>query len=247
MIEIKSFMKNFLTAKWQQLIMANYIVPEQILLPYLPKGLELNLYNGKAYVSLVGFLFKDIKIARIPILGLGTFEEINLRFYVKRSIDKDSLQHGVVFINETIPYKPVAWLANRLFNEHYTVVKTKHAWHFNNNKKEITYQWKKEKTWNSIQIKSDTQSKKIEVGSFESFIFDNYIGFTKISDQVSQSYYIEHPSWEVNDVHSFNILCDFKTMYGPEFSFLTDQNPDTVFIAEGSPIAVKWKRDLIKD
>ena len=109
---------------------------------------------------------------------------------MKRSIDKDSLQHGVVFINETIPYKPVAWLANRLFNEHYTVVKTKHAWHFNNNEKEITYQWKKEKTWNSIQIKSDTQSKKIEVGSFESFIFDNYIGFTKISDQVSQSYYI---------------------------------------------------------
>jgi len=153
-------MKNFLTAKWQQLIMANYIVPEHILLPYLPKGLELNLYNGKAYVSLVGFLFKDIKIARIPILGLGTFEEINLRFYVKRSIDKDSLQHGVVFINETIPYKPVAWLANRLFNEHYTVVKTKHAWHINNNEKEIIYQWKKEKTWNSIQIKSDIQSKK---------------------------------------------------------------------------------------
>ncbi len=73
-------MKTFLTAKWQNLIMANYEIEPSLLLPYLPKGVELDYFNGKTYVSLVGFLFKDSSIFKIPIPFLGTFEEINLRF-----------------------------------------------------------------------------------------------------------------------------------------------------------------------
>ena len=86
--------------------MANYKVPPELLHPYLPNGCELDLYNGGAYVSLVGFMFKKTKLFKIPIPLLGTFEEINLRFYVVRK-DKGETKRGVVFINETIPYK---WL-----------------------------------------------------------------------------------------------------------------------------------------
>lgn len=52
----------FLKASWQQIIMANYEVPASVLFPYLPKGLELDAYNDKIYVSLVGFMFKQTKI-----------------------------------------------------------------------------------------------------------------------------------------------------------------------------------------
>ena len=92
--------------------MANYSIDPTILLPYLPAGLELDLYNGKAYVSLVGFMFKRSRIFNIPIPFMGTFEEVNLRFYVKRKVD-GTYRRGVVFINETVPYKPVAWLAKQ--------------------------------------------------------------------------------------------------------------------------------------
>ena len=54
-------MTTFLTAKWQNLIMANFEIDSTYLLPYLPKGVELDFYNGKTYISLVGFLFKDTK------------------------------------------------------------------------------------------------------------------------------------------------------------------------------------------
>lgn len=117
---------NFLSARWENLIMANYAVNPEVLTPYLPNGVELDFYKHKTYVSLVGFMFRQTSLFSIPIPFLGTFEEINLRFYVKR-VDGDTIKRGVVFINETVPYKLVAWLANKLYKEHYTAIPTKNA------------------------------------------------------------------------------------------------------------------------
>ena len=97
----------FLSARWENLIMANYAINPEVLQPYLPNGVQLDFYNDKTYVSQVGFMFKQTSLFYIPIPFLGTFEEINLRFYVKR-IEGDSIKRGVVFINETVPYKSVA-------------------------------------------------------------------------------------------------------------------------------------------
>ena len=116
----------FLKANWENIIMANYEIDPKILSPFLPKGVELDLFKGKCYISLVGFMFKNTKLFNVPIPFFGNFEEINLRFYVKRTKKELSLKRGVVFINETIPYPIVAWIANKLYNEHYTVVPTKH-------------------------------------------------------------------------------------------------------------------------
>jgi uncharacterized protein YqjF (DUF2071 family) len=103
--------------------MANYEIDPAILLPFFTK-VELDLFDGKAYISLVGFMFKDTKLFNVTIPWFGTFEEINLRFmWFERG---NTVKRGVVFINETIPYPIVAWMANKLYNEHYTVVPTKH-------------------------------------------------------------------------------------------------------------------------
>ena len=115
------FMKTFLTAQWQNIIMANYEIDPIYLKPYLPKGVELDYYNGKTYVSLVGFLFKNTSVFNISMPFFKTFEEINLRFYVVRK-DGNKLKRGVVFINETVPSKAVALVANKIYKEHYTVV-----------------------------------------------------------------------------------------------------------------------------
>ena len=111
--------------------MANYAVNPNVLKPFLPKGVELDLFENNAYVSLVGFMFKKTSLFNIPIPLLGTFEEINLRFYVKR-VEVDNVKRGVVFINETVPYKIVAWLANKLYKEHYIQVHLANAEKFIN-------------------------------------------------------------------------------------------------------------------
>lgn len=231
----------FLSARWENLVMANYAVKHEVLRPHLPAGVELDFYNNETYVSLVGFIFKQTNLFNIPIPFLGTFEEINLRFYVKR-VEGALIKRGVVFINETVPYKPVAWLANKLYKEHYIAIPTKSNIVNANDTKNITFEWKINKSWNNVKVISSKAGEQIIPGSEEEFIFEHYYGFTKINNRLSQEYKVNHPRWQVNKVIDYSIDCDFKSMYGDDFAFLSKHSPDSVFVAEGSPVTVDWKR-----
>lgn len=234
----------FLKAKWENIIMVNYEIDPKIVQPYLPNGVLLDLYNGKAYVSLVGFNFKKTKLFNLPIPWFGSFEEINLRFYVVRK-EGNEYKRGVVFINETIPYKIVAWMANKLYNEHYTVVKTKHELKTKLTTKSVNFEWIKNKKWNSIYVESESNSTATKEGSLENFIFEHYYGYTKINQFDTEEYQLNHPSWETHNVVDYEIKCDFKAMYGDSFSILNETTPTAVFIAKGSDVEIFWKRTKI--
>ena len=234
-------MNTFLTARWENLIMANYEVNPDVLLPYLPKGVELDFFDGKTYVSLVGFMFKKTKIFHIPIPFLGTFEEVNLRFYVKRT-EGDTIKRGVVFINEIVHCQLVAWLANKSYKEHFIAIPTKSKIDILMHSKSIRYEWKINKEWNHLSVNASIENEEMIVGSKEEYILEHYYGYTRIDSQHSQEYEVKHPRWRVNKVEDYSINCDFKSMYGADFDFLNNVAPNSVILAEGSPISVEWKR-----
>jgi hypothetical protein len=234
----------FLKAKWEHIIMANYAIDPKILLPFVPKGVELDLFDGKAYISLVGFMFKKTKLFNISIPWFGTFEEINLRFYVFRK-EGNTVKRGVVFINETIPYPIVAWMANKLYKEHYTVVPTKHQITSDAKSQKVEFKWLVNKKWDSIYVEANTESKVMQSQSLEKFIYEHYYGYTKIDENKTEEYKLQHPSWRVNHVIDYKINCDFKAMYGDAFSVLNSTAPEAVFIAEGSSVGIEWKRNRL--
>ncbi len=233
--------ETFLTADWENLIMANYEVSPELLTPYLPHGVELDFHNNKAYVSLVGFMFKHTSLFKIPIPFLGTFEEINLRFYVKR-VEGESIKRGVVFVNETVPYKSVAWLANKLYKEHYITIPTKSSIVSGDSLKSVKYEWKICNRWNHIGLNAQRENEEMLPDSVEEFIYEHYYGYTKINENLSQEYRVNHSRWQVNKVLDYTIDCDFGSMYGDDFSFLSDQRAHSVMIAEGSAVSINWKR-----
>ncbi len=235
----------FLKANWEHIIMANYEINPQILIPFLPKGVELDLFEGKCFISLVGFMFKNTKLFTIPIPFFGNFEEINLRFYVKRTEEDNTIKRGVVFINETIPYPIVAWVANKLYNENYTVVPTKHKINTLSNFKNITFKWLFDKNWNSIFVKAENAAATMTENSLEKFIYEHYYGYTKINEHQTEEYKLQHPSWKTHKVIDYRINCDFEKMYGKYFSVLDNTKPTAVFIAEGSEVAIEWKRNRL--
>lgn len=237
-------MNTFLRANWQNIIMANYEVPESILIPYLPKGLELDTFNNKLYVSLVGFLFNKTKIFNIPIPFFGSFEEINLRFYVYRK-ELNSIKRGVVFINESVPYKAVAYLANKLYHEKYTCLKTKRFFSTSNDSRKIEYWWNLNNNWQSLKATADNITKPTLNGSFEEFIFEHYYGYTKVNERVTEEYNVSHQKWLIENVKHFEINCDFEKMYGSHFEFLNSSTPQSVFFTVGSDVSIKWKRNQL--
>ena len=236
-------MSKFLSAEWKYLIMANYAVPPEVLLPYLPAKTTLDDFDGIHYVSLVGFLFHDTRVAGIKIPFHVNFEEINLRFYVKYN-DNAVSKRGVVFISEVVPKRAIAFIANTLFNEKYRRLQTRNAITRDDVLLSVKYEWQHEKKWNSLSVKAGPTPNSIPAGSHEEFITEHYWGYSPINRSRTGEYEVTHPRWEIFPVISYDIDCDFTSMYGKAFSFLQHLSPNSVLLAKGSAVSVS-KRNII--
>ena len=231
-------MKNtFLQAEWRKLAMANYAVDIRTLKNYLPDKTEFDSWNGTCYVSLVGFLFQNTKIKGFKIPFHINFEEVNLRFYVRHR-DNGTWKRGVVFIKEIVPKPALTFVANTIYQENYETMPMSHSWTSSADIVTAEYKWKK-KRWNSLTVTADKTARPIAPGSEEEFITEHYWGYTKITDEKTSEYEVEHPRWEVYPMKNYRIDVDFRDIYGPRFSFLNNEIPKSVFLAEGSSIIVK--------
>ncbi len=232
-------MSTFLTAEWRKLIMAQYAIDPAILAPYLPGGLELDLYNNICYVSLVGFLFTKVRLKGIPPPFHTTFEEVNLRFYVKRPLPDGTHRRGVVFISEIVPKPAITLLARALYGEAYSTARTRHTWTAAPTTLDVRYDWKHRGRWQTIAAHASPQPEPIAPNSLTEFITEHYWGYTKRRNGSTGEYGVAHPRWQVYPIQSSHGEADFASLYGPSFADLTHRKPDHILLAEGSPIAIR--------
>ncbi|TBN01334.1 DUF2071 domain-containing protein [Hyunsoonleella flava] len=228
----------FLRAYWKNLILINYEIPQELLLPYLPKGTVLDFYNGKCYVSLVGFMFQDTKVLGLKLFNHVNFEEVNLRFYVKRNNKR-----GVVFIKEIVPKPLITFIANSIYKEHYQTLEMQHRWTYGEKTKNFEYQWLINDTWQSIAVQTEKNLSPIPKNSIEEFITEHYFGYTKHGNTTFE-YEVEHLRWQQLKVKRFEIHMDFENTYESDFKFLNQSKPESVILATGSKICVKSKKKI---
>ena len=234
---------SFLTANWKNLALINYEIDATILEKHLPKGTEIDFYNGKCYVSLVGFLFQNTRILGFKIPFHVNFEEVNLRFYVKR-FENNEWKRGVVFIKEIVPKHALTLVANTIYKEHYQTLPMKHSILSSQEESELVYQWKSGNKWNSIAITAKNEVLPIEENSEADFICEHYFGYTKINTNKTFEYEVKHPRWEQYLVIDTKIDVDFEKVYGSDFAHLKDLKPSSVILAKGSEISVENKRKI---
>jgi len=234
--------KPFLIAEWRKLVLANYEINPEVLKPYLPAGTELDFWQNKCYVSLVGFMFLNTKVKGIKVSGHVNFEEVNLRFYVKRTDESGEVKRGVVFIKEIVPKPMITFVANKLFKEHYETMAMNHLWEEKENSRTVKYVWFKENRENLILVEADKEAKEVLPDSKEYFITEHYWGYSKGKGNTANEYEVKHPSWQVYPVKKAAINVDYGLTYGDKFEFLNQQQPASVMLAEGSEISVGNKR-----
>ncbi len=230
-------MKPFLSAEWRYLIMANYAFDPALLQPFLPAGTELDVFNQTNYVSLVGFLFDKTCLKGIPIPFHTRFEEVNLRFYVRRK-ENGVWKRGVVFVKEIVPKTAISLVANQLYGEHYQTMRMKHEWLINEKSLKINYSWKFGGQWQSMGVNAQNVKQPIEVGSEAEFITEHYWGYTQLSETITSEYEVRHPTWNVFPIENFEINCSFEPLYGAAFKPLDSMKPTSVLLADGSAIQV---------
>lgn len=234
---------SFLRAEWRKLAIANYIIDPEILKAYVPAGTELDLWQGRCYVSLVGFMFVNTRLLGVKIPFHTNFEEVNLRFYVRRK-ENGEWKRGVVFVKEIVPKRALTFVANTVYNENYETMPMDHLWKSNEHEQIVRYSWGKSKNRNSFEIKASVIPEEIERHSETEFITEHYWGYAKVNENTSNEYEVTHPRWDVYQVLNHNIKLDYGKVYGQKFDFLNHQKPTSVMLAEGSEITVESKRSI---
>lgn len=223
--------------------MLNYSVDPRLLAPLVPVGTTLDLWQGDAIASVVAFRFINTRVLGIPVPRHRNFEEVNLRFYVRRE-EPDGVRRGVVFIRELVPRVAIAWTARVLYNEPYRAAPMRHSIIEQHGARTLEYSWKLSPQWTSVNARTEGPPVAFTRGSEEEFITEHYWGYTPQRDGRTMEYNVQHPSWRVWRVHESSFVGDIDATYGTEFAAALSGTPRSAFVAEGSPIVVYRPRLL---
>ena len=225
----------FLTAEWRHLLMANYIVDPAALEPLVPPGTELDLWQGRAYVSVVGFRFRRTRVLGIPVPFHRNFDEVNLRFYVRRRVNGE-WRKGVAFIKEIVPRRAIAFVARTFYNENYVRLPMRSSVTVPGR---VRYEWWQAGTWEGLSATVVGGPSVPGPVAEETFITEHYWGYARQPDGSTVEYGVEHPPWRVWRCEAPTLVCQAGLLYGERFVRYLAGPPASTFLADGSPVIVR--------
>ncbi len=225
----------FLTARWENLAIVSYAVDEGLLTPHLPRGLELDRHEGRVFVSLVAFDFRDTRVFGVRWLRCVNFPEINLRYYVR---DPAAGRRGVCFIRELVQCRPVIWIARCLYNEPYYRACMSSRVARDDRGLSIVHVWSCGGGEHSLRVRASSGASLPPATSVEHWFKEHEWGFGRDRRGRALTYRVQHPAWEVYRVESLNLRVDFGALYGTGWTCLNGREPDSVILAAGSAVAV---------
>ncbi len=218
--------------------MLNYEVDPDLLLPFVPAGTELDRWNDKLFVSLVGFRFLKTRVFGLSIPFHSNFDEVNLRFYVRRR-DGDEVRRGVVFVSEIVPRRAIALVARTFYNENYVALPMTHEIRLiGDSGLVVAYRWRAGNNWSTIRLEAQGEGDFANDGSQEQFIAEHYWGYAAQPDGSCVEYRVAHPSWKVWNVQRPEFSGHVDQIYGREFAAVLRGKPTSAFLAEGSAVIV---------
>jgi len=221
----------FLLAQWRHLAMINFEIDPSLIEPLAPRGTEVDRFGGRCYLSLVGLLFLDVRLRGLRVPLHERFEEVNLRFYVRRQVGMET-RRAVVFVRELVRLPMVALVARWRYGERYWALPMRHQV----DERSATYEWRRDGRWQGLRVEAEGEAALPQPGSEEEFITEHYWGYSTIW-RGTVEYRVEHPRWQVYRARA-SLDGDFERLYGPSFAAALSRPPSSVFLADGSAVAV---------
>jgi uncharacterized protein YqjF (DUF2071 family) len=218
--------------------MLNYCVAPEMLEPFVPRGTELDLWEGKAFVSAVGFLFERIRVLGIPVLTHRLFEEVNLRFYVRRTVSGVA-RHGVTFIRELVPRRLVSVAAKLTYNEPYRRVDMFHKLDVNQGEKRAAFEWRSGASYATLWVESQGSGELVSPGTFEDFLTHREWGYTRQRDGATVEYRVDHPRWTF--WRAADAQCAGPALaasFGDAFAAEMSRGQHSAWLSDGSAVVV---------
>jgi uncharacterized protein len=226
----------FLSAEWRWLAILNYRVDPGLLADRIPPGTELDGWRGRSYLSLVGFRFLRTRLLGVPVPLHRDFDEVNLRFYVRRRVG-GGWRRGVVFVRELVPRVALAAVARIAYGEPYSAVPMRHA--VAPEAGHVSYAWRWDGAWDSLSLDFEGAPAPPPPDSEAAFITEHHWGYSRRRGGGLREYQVEHPTWGVVQALRAKASGNFVALYGSRLGAVFRAEPDSAFLADGSPVVVR--------
>jgi uncharacterized protein YqjF (DUF2071 family) len=175
----------------------HYKVPGKPLLELLPEGLGLDTYDQEAWISVVAFTVKNMRLKYVPPLPyLSRFNEVNLRTYVI----KDG-KPGIYFISIETNKIPVALMANILIGLDYKKAKVKRSMN--------RYRVKKSEENNFLDMKYLSLTAIHEKTPLETWLTERYCAYEKINNRLYR-FNIHHLPWTLKNIKVRSLTINYS-------------------------------------
>jgi len=225
--------------------MLNYEIDPAVVVERVPTGCELDSWSGRTFVSVVGFHFLRTRVLDVPIPFHRSFEEVNLRFYVRRKVE-GAWRRGVVFVKEIVPRRAIALVARHVYGENYVTLPMRHSVESADRRDSttVTYRWRRAGIWEGLTARFSGAASLPLDDAEEAFITEHYWGYSEQRDHSTVEYQVEHPRWRVWRAETASLECEVGSLYGSEFADALSGPSSTAFVADGSAVVVHRGRRL---
>ena len=232
----------FLSAVWRNVALLSWAVPDEVLEPLLPSGLVLDRWDGSAYFSLVGLWFDDIRICGLPS-PVRRYEEVNLRFYVRKRTQTNRFLPGVVFIRQLVPHRTTARVARWRYGEPFKFVPMCHRFDTScpagsPNQDRVAYGWQHDGRHQGFWIASDEAPCDPPLGSLDEFLTARYWGYNGNPGRPTRAYKLTRPAWTTRRASAWGVECDSRGPFGSTFGRVMTERPASALLASGSHVQV---------
>ena len=234
-------LRPFLTAHERYIAMLSYRADPALVKPYIPTEVELDLYGGEMFLSLVAFLSLETRLPLFSNLKQTNFERIDLRFNVRRK-SADTWRRGISFVRRILPKAVASGMARAFPTEIASGSPLKSDIVDCDNTINVNYSWKCATKWRSLQMCAAGTPRAIPAGTFEDYLLERNWYFGEFRRGCSE-YRVERPRWRVWEVSCANLDHDINKLFPEEFAQLLSRPPALQLLAEGSHVQLWRKAD----
>lgn len=216
----------FYYQEWNNALFLHWKVPFEILSELVPEQLNIDTFDGNAYVSLVAFTMEKIRPRNLPSINfVSDFDEINLRTYINNDNKK-----GVYFLNIEAAKSLSAFIARQLSGLPYEKA--------NLSRTNTTY--KSANTKKGFYLDTEFEIKELltEKTELDKWLTERYCLYLDVKGTFYR-YDIHHKEWKVKNVE----LKKLNLKYDIEKLNLTNK-PYLAHYSDGVKV-VAWKRAKI--
>ena len=213
--------------EWNNAIFLHFKVELEELKQYIPKELEIDLFEKKPWVSVVAFTMEKIRPKNIPAFSpISNFHEINIRTYVKMNN-----KTGVYFLSieggTKLSCKIAKFISDLPYR--YSFIERTSKLYSSSNlifKDELCFKFEIGK-----QIKHKSK--------LDNWLTERYALFQETDNYINE-YEIHHLPWLINNVEVKSLKCNY-----PRFKNLLNNKPDKMQYSKGVKV-IAWGKNRIK-